>query len=368
MKEVDIDEGAQLRRRDLLMLTGSFVAGALLADTPMQQAKFVEPKQDKLNFFKAEARSLGFEMRKVIRKLRESTGVPIDPKLDPHRTGIVGVENSRITSIKGTLLLKQAATHPDWAEVAVEKLWSLGVRPNDKIAVTWTGSIPGANIALAAAIKAMNLDAVAISSLSSSQFGANIENMSWLHMETALHEKGLLAKRSIAVSRGGLEDAALEFKDNIPFIDQLIKDLGYEHLGSKSTAEGFLLRLNKFAEQVDGDFSQYAAFLSAGGSSACIGGDYGMKIQSDAIYTLADLPNGYPTCVLTEFLKLGVPALNFRWIFQMHMPKEYKPQQADIERRLAKKLQEALSKKHYTIDSNLEPFQKGNEFILRVNE
>ena len=226
-------------------------------------------------------------------------------------------------SINGTLRLKQLATAPDWPSVITEKLWTMGIRPNDKIAVIWTGSIPGANLALAAAASAMKLDVVAINSLCSSQYGANIEEMTWLHIEKKLFEANLIEKLSIAASRGGRGDCA-QGNNNTALIDNIIDSLGYERIVSHRSVDGIFKRLELFSKNADQNLQNYKGIINIGGSDPGIGGDFGLITPSGIIQTKDKLPADSPHSILTHLIRAyDVPGLNLRWLPDIFLPKEF---------------------------------------------
>ncbi|HRU48270.1 MAG TPA: poly-gamma-glutamate system protein, partial [Candidatus Syntrophosphaera sp.] len=100
-------------------------------------------------------------------------GLPIDPINDPFQTGLIGRARTTITTDRGLLSDKQAALNPNLAAVFVEEFTKQGLKEGDYIAVGITGSNPGINLALYAAIKVMKLKPSIIVSLSSASYGAN---------------------------------------------------------------------------------------------------------------------------------------------------------------------------------------------------
>ena len=60
---------------------------------------------------------------------------------------------------------------------------------SSKIAVSYTGSYPGANIAVLSALEAMKIKASIISSCGSSEWGATYPEMTWMEMENYLNQE-----------------------------------------------------------------------------------------------------------------------------------------------------------------------------------
>ena len=94
--------------------------------------------------------------------------------------------------------------------VFVELLKEAKVRDGDTVAVSMTGSFPALNICLYSAITTLHLKPVVISSVASSQWGANNPSFLWIDMESVLEKKGLFSFRSSAASMGGRNDMARE--------------------------------------------------------------------------------------------------------------------------------------------------------------
>ena len=104
---------------------------------------------------------------------------------------MVGSPFSLITTDEGDLDSKLTTLDPNFSAVVVDLLSQLNVQANDTVAVLMTGSMPGANIAVMSACKAMNITPIIISSLGASQWGANQVDFTWLDMEAVLAKNNL---------------------------------------------------------------------------------------------------------------------------------------------------------------------------------
>ena len=99
--------------------------------------------------------------------------------------GLLLGQNSKLTTL-----------NPNFAAFIVELFTRSGLEPvNDdskdipKIAVAFTGSMPGANLAVLSACESMGFEPVVITSLSSSNWGAcKYDKFSWLDIEDELIE------------------------------------------------------------------------------------------------------------------------------------------------------------------------------------
>ena len=111
-------------------------------------------------------------------------------ELDIYKTGLIGINNSSITTIQdydsSMVKSKLLTTHPNFSAILVEFFYETEIKDGDTIAVSMTGSFPGANIALLSVCETMNIIPVIISSAGSSSWGANREELSWPVIEDFL--------------------------------------------------------------------------------------------------------------------------------------------------------------------------------------
>ena len=117
-------------------------------------------------------------------------------KLDLYNSGLIGLQNSPITTIQDndSLMFKSKllTTHPNFAAVIVEYFYDAEISSGDTIAVSMTGSFPGANLALLSVCETMNITPMIMSSAGSSAWGANRVDLSWPIIESYLFENNFL--------------------------------------------------------------------------------------------------------------------------------------------------------------------------------
>lgn len=164
------------------------------------------PQGERLAAQRTEAAQLMTKATDIIREYRLSISIPIDDKLDPNHTGLIGGPFTDLTTTQGVLTAKRTSTNPQFASIIVNLLANAGLKSGDKVAVSLSGSFPALNIATLAACKALELKPVIISSVGSSSYGANIPNLTWPDMERRLLDKGIFPHGSIAISFGGIVD------------------------------------------------------------------------------------------------------------------------------------------------------------------
>ena len=134
-------------------------------------------------------------MKKALSVLKEfvkEKEMPIYRSIDPNMTGLIFKEESLIRSSDGNLEDKQSTLKPNFAALVINEFEKAGLQKGDTVAISMTGSMPGANIAVLMACEAMSLHYVSISSLGASTSGATDMNLSWPKMEKILYDKKLI--------------------------------------------------------------------------------------------------------------------------------------------------------------------------------
>lgn len=130
-------------------------------------------------------------------------GVFIDVINDPNETALIGQDITPITTDRGYIEAKLTALNPNFSAVIVEMLNEAGIRQGDNVAVSFTGSIPGLNVCVISALQTLKLKPIIITSVGSSNWGANNPDFTWLDMERILFDAGILNSKSVAASIGG---------------------------------------------------------------------------------------------------------------------------------------------------------------------
>jgi len=155
---------------------------------------------------KVRAATLAQRCQDAIRQEMKRRGIAIDFENDPNGSGLIGEQNTLITTDLGELRSKLIATNPNFAAALIQMFKECGLRNGDRIAVGITGSLPGANVALYSACEVMGITPIVISSEGSSTWGANHPDFTWLDMEKILFDSKLIRYRSVAASLGGGSD------------------------------------------------------------------------------------------------------------------------------------------------------------------
>jgi len=268
---------------------------------------------------KMKAATIDQRCQDVIRHELDRRGIAIDFENDPNGTGLIGEQNTLITTDLGELRSKLIATNPNFSAVLVEMFKDAGLKRGDKIAVCLTGSLPGANLALFAACEAMGIDPIVITSLGSSTWGANNPQFTWLDMEELLYDAKLIRKRSVAASLGGGTDngRGLSLTGRKLLLDAIKRndveliytgDLDNILKAGGSLKQNIDKRMEIFERYVKGQ--PYKAFVNIGGGLASLGSSQnGKLIPSGVNFKLSD--NNFPaTGVINLMADRKIPIIH----------------------------------------------------------
>jgi poly-gamma-glutamate system protein len=205
----------------------------------------------------------------AIRSERLGLGEPIDVVNDPNETGLIGPEFSLITTSRGSHEQKLRALDPNLAGVFVQLLKSARVGEGDHVAVAVTGAFPLLNAAAIIAIEAVGATPVTITSVGSSMWGANDPDLTWLDMETVLLDRGIIAHRSAAASRGGGDDRGRGLSpEGRALIDTAAARNGVPLIDEDTLDESIARRMQIYEEAAGRD---YGAYVNVGGGLASLG-------------------------------------------------------------------------------------------------
>lgn len=191
-----------------LILVALFSMGGLAAVEYFQSVSEKPHYAEKL-----EAATLAIKAMSAVREERLRRELPIDPGADPAGSGLIGSFMSPVTSHPGDLDSKQTSVNPNFAAVMVDLLKKARVAEGDCVAVSVTGSFPAINICVYSAATALKLKPIIVSSVASSQWGANEPAFLWIDMEQYLFSRGIFPFRSEAVSMGGSDDRGSELSE-----------------------------------------------------------------------------------------------------------------------------------------------------------
>lgn len=263
---------------------------------------------------KIKAARLMQESMLALKNNRMESGIFIDDENDPNETGLVGSPFSLITTDEGDLDAKLTTLDPNFSAGIVELMLEMGLNRGDTIAILLTGSMPGANIAVLTAAKAIGLVPIIITSVGASQWGANHVDFTWLDMEAILYNSGLISNRSIAASIGGRND-----------MGRLLSPSGREIIVNNISNHGLpIIKKTKLAENIEGrmqlferyiNIEDYSAMINIGGGVASLGTSFNSKLLAAGIVSRAEvteisLREGGIEGTLSKFVQKNVPVLH----------------------------------------------------------
>ncbi len=152
---------------------------------------------------KLKAAELSKQAALCLKEFRLEEGIFIDEVNDPNQSALIGQEYTNITTDEGKIDDKLSTLNPNFAAVIVQYLKDIGLKKNDCVAISFTGSFPALNISVISAIEVLGLKPIIITAVGSSNYGANDPNFTWLDMENVLFSSGIFHCKSVAASLSG---------------------------------------------------------------------------------------------------------------------------------------------------------------------
>lgn len=262
---------------------------------------------------KIKAANLMKEAMGILKDHRMEESIFIDIENDPNETGLVGSPFSLITTDEGDLDSKLTTLDPNFSAVIVELMYQLRLNAGDTVAVLMTGSMPGANIAVLTACKALDIVPVTITSLGASQWGANQVDFTWLDMESILYENGFISSTSIAASIGGRNDMGrLLSPSGRKIITDNISSYGIPLIRKERLAENIQNRMEIFTSVRP--IGSFDAVVNVGGGVASLGTSFNLKLLPPGVVRRSGVqdigrPGGIEG-VFSKFLNSNVPGLH----------------------------------------------------------
>jgi poly-gamma-glutamate system protein len=254
------------RRRQLILLGLALLALAFQATLELTR-KPVRQRDYELKLEAARRAALAYD---AVRRHRLMEGAVLDLVNDPAGTGLIGPEFSLITNAQGVLGSKLTTLNPNWAGVIVGYLRRAGLKPGDPVAVALSGSFPGLNICVFAALETLELSPVVVTSLGASMWGATDPDFTWLDMERLFAEENIFHITSAAASYGGGDDMGQGLSpEGRERLHRAIARNKVEFLGSENIEDAITKRMAYYVEAQRGRRAK--AFINVGGGVASLG-------------------------------------------------------------------------------------------------
>jgi poly-gamma-glutamate system protein len=253
------------------------------------------------------------EATQMLREFRKKLDLPIDTRSDPNATGLIGLENSPITTSVGQLEAKRTTTNPNASGLVVLLLHKAGVRRGDTIAVGASGSFPALILATLCAASAMDLRALIIPSLGASQWGANDPDFHWLVMQQCLRDFDLFPIHAVAVSLGGDNDDGTNMApEGRSVLDEAMRASGVPIIRESELQQNVTLRLQRL-EEAAGE-APIRAFVNIGGSLPNIGSDSLILKVRPGLAKVRILPPPEKRGLVFAAAARGIPVLHLLFI------------------------------------------------------
>jgi poly-gamma-glutamate system protein len=247
----------------------------LLAFIAVENGK-VDVKQ-KWYHEKLKAAELSQKAMTHLKNFRLTNGVFIDVVNDPNQTALIGQEYTMVTTDRGYIEAKLSSTNPNFAAVIVQLLKDAGLKEDDNVAVALTGSFPAINISTIAALETLNLNPIIISSVGSSNFGANDPYFTWLDMEDMLHKSEIFKSKSVAASIGGGFDIGRGLSpEGRELIIDAINRNNVEFINEKHLEKSIARRMDIYEE--NSKDKPIKAYINVGGGIASLGNTINGKL------------------------------------------------------------------------------------------
>jgi poly-gamma-glutamate system protein len=292
------------------------VIAAIAAAAIVVVEGFPEPTSELYFQQMLEASELAAEATDEIRRERDRRRIRIDPIADPTGSGLIGFPVTEITTNSGNLLAKQTAINPNWAAVTVQLLHEADVSEGDTVALGVSGSFPGLNVAVYAALATLRLNPIIISSASGSQWGANHPDFLWTDMERALFKRKIFPFRSVAVSPGGAEDRAAGLsEEGHKVLNRRLERTGLPRIDPESYAESVVERMAIYREHAGEN--PIRAYINIGGGTSSVGTRRSKFAFQPGVNRATPPKAALIDSVMARFLDKGVPVIHFLQINRM---------------------------------------------------
>ena len=225
---------------------------------------------------------------------------------DIHHTGMIGLNYSEITTSLGSIEAKRTSANPHMAALVVELLNNAGIKKGDRIGANFSGSFPALNLAVLAASKAMGAEIVFISSIGSSNYGANHIQLTFPDMAIQLAHEGFLDNPGVAFSIGGSGDIGSDMDHDI--LDEIIERL---------TGDGLpLIQFNDYMENIEERQrllevnGPILCFVNVGGNTTSLGKDENSFYFGQGLLVEKTIPISNESGLIEIYRNKGIPVIH----------------------------------------------------------
>jgi len=265
---------------------------------------------------KIEASKLAGEATEYLKEFRMQKSVFVDVVNDPNETALIGQDITPITTDRGFIEAKLTSTNPNFAAVVVDMLKEAELEKDDVVAIAFTGSFPGLNIAVHSAVQTLKLKPIIITSVGASNWGANDPYYTWLDMEKILFKAGIFKNKSVAASIGGGVDRGRGLSpDGRQLIIDAINRNKVEFINEEHLESSVQKRIKIFNEQRKKE--KIKAFINVGGGISSIGSVENYKFIPSGLSISLPMKNYPVRGVMIEMAEKNIPIIHLLNVNQL---------------------------------------------------
>lgn len=275
---------------------------------------------------KIAAATLNKKMQLHLKNTFYANEIALDNINDPNNTGLVGSQFSEITSGRGSLPIKLSTINPNFAAMIVQQIKEAGLKKGDPVGLCFTGSFPALNMATCAAVESLGLKPVLITSITSSSWGANAPNLTWVDMQQSLFNAKLISFMPVAASIGGNQDIGRTLsREGRELAIAAINRNKIPYINEGSLLGNIQKRMEFFNKN-----QKPKLFINVGGGIASLGSNANASSLPTGLKNnikIKDIPD--PQGIVYEMIKNGVPIINLlhinRLMNKYELPKDPVP-------------------------------------------
>ncbi len=225
---------------------------------------------------------------------------------------LIGPKRSIIQTTRGSLISKKSTLNPDFAAMVTEMLMELEIDSTSNVAVSMTGSYPGANIAVLSALEALDVQATVVSSCGSSEYGATNPSMTWFDIEAVLYNNNILKNKTKYGSIGGGLDVGSQLDiEGLQACEQSMSNNDIVLL-SKTFQNNVNGRYSYFIEELKNN--ELSLFINVGGGIFSIGDSINRQSILPGIIYPGDISKSRNSSLLEKFSQNNIPVININQI------------------------------------------------------
>ena len=224
---------------------------------------------------------------------------------------LIGPQNSIIQTTHGSKDSKLSTLNPNFAAMITEMLIELELDSSSKIAVSYTGSYPGANIAVLSALEAMKIKTSIISSCGASEWGATHPDLTWIDMENHLYSSGIISNKSGLASIGGGYDLGTQLQAKGK---KVCESAIYNHKINLLNIGDPEENINQRMQHYQNMTKDITLFINVGGGIYTAGDSLKRKDTPAGIIYPGDISSAASGTIIERFLEQDIPVININHI------------------------------------------------------